>query len=73
MTQLNLPFAGQQEAAAARHYASVGNVTMCNIYLHKWACETGGDGVDGFVIDLRKMAAGNCLEPEAIGDPALFV
>lgn len=57
----------------ARHSASVGNVSMCNIYFHWWACEVQGEGLDAFVAELRRLADGKCLEPDAIGDPEYFV
>ncbi len=72
MSQLALPYPGQHHADQARHYARSGNVTMCNIYFHKWACEVQGEGLDAFVSELRRMARFKCLEPDAIGDPALF-
>lgn len=73
MTQLSFAFdQGDQYAEQCRLYARAGNVTMANIYLHKWACEVRGERLGEFVAELRRLAEGNCLEPQAIGDPSYF-
>jgi hypothetical protein len=73
MTQLSLALSPDDRyAEMAREYASLGNIDMCNMYLHKWACEVDGHGVDEVVAELREAARGRCLHPESIGDPDLF-